>query len=372
MDVIEVDPELVRRYVAEQIRHPHGFHAEISLEDEMLLHALAGYRGKVSRAFTQYMLQGKQMMDQVRQFADWAFGGWNETRAFLDFASGHGRFTRHLIQELPAERVVISDLYEDAVRFQKKHFGVHGVLSAVNPGDLEIDRGDFDLIFVSSLFSHLPYRTFQPWLEKLVSLLSARGVLVFTTRKTGSADSDFEFNPLSESRSLEPSVYGTTFVSESFVRKCFIEVSKGKLAWRRIENGHLNFQDVYLLTKNPRADFRALDYQRGFSGHVGACWINPDGTIGMRGWAADFDSVARPIRIEVYANGNLVRELTPDHDRPDIAKLHAAPIARWSGWTCHFDADELHRDDWISIQIVNDRDQRHVISLAPLHEMVDW
>ena len=34
-----------------------------------------------------------------------AFGGWNEVGAFLDFASGHGRFTRHLIQELPAERV---------------------------------------------------------------------------------------------------------------------------------------------------------------------------------------------------------------------------------------------------------------------------
>ncbi len=372
MELVEIDPELASRYVADQIADPRGFHSEISVEDEMFLHALTGYRGNANRAFVVYLLQGKQMLDQLQQLAEWAFGGWDGVRTFLDFASGYGRFTRHLIQTIPAERVVVCDIYEDAVRFQQKHFGVDGVASVPNPEDLDLDRGGFDFIFVSSLFSHLPQRNFLDWLQKLSSLLSERGLLVFSTRKTESAESDFEFSPLSESRSLAATEYGTTFVSEGFVRKCLSEVMNGELRWRRFEHGHLNFQDLYVVSRDRDADFATLDYQRGHSGHVGACWKNPSGSIHMRGWAADFDSVERPIQIEVYANGNLVGACSPDHDRPDVAKLFASPIALWSGWNCAFEDGLLDLDDWITIQVVNNRDQRHVISVEKLSAMLRW
>src|SRR6218665_3462052 len=47
----------------------------------------------------------------------------------LEFASGHGRFTRHLVKSLGAQRVTVSDVVADAVAFSGATFGVPTHLS---------------------------------------------------------------------------------------------------------------------------------------------------------------------------------------------------------------------------------------------------
>ena len=42
----------------------------------------------------------------------------------LEFASGHGRFTRHLVKVLGAERITVSDVVPDAMEFAQSTFGV--------------------------------------------------------------------------------------------------------------------------------------------------------------------------------------------------------------------------------------------------------
>ena len=42
------------------------------------------------------------------------------TASVLEFASGHGRFTRHLVKALGAERVTVSDIVVDAVDFRSR------------------------------------------------------------------------------------------------------------------------------------------------------------------------------------------------------------------------------------------------------------
>jgi SAM-dependent methyltransferase len=368
LSAILPDDELTRRFAARQVANPETFFGGISCEDEMYLHPLPGYRGNVDRARLTYLLQGKQMLDQLRPLAEAWFGGWASVGAFLDFASGYGRFTRHLVQELPADRIVVSDIYEDAVRFQREHLGVTGIPSSVEPGEVSFDRS-FDFIFVSSLFSHLPEQAFHAFMAKLLSVLADRGLLVFTTR-AAEGDQDFVYRGESESRSLDPRVYGSTFASEAFVRRVLRSVH-GDLQCRRIAHGHLGFQDLYLVTKSQRS-LDDLVYRRGFFGHVGACWREPSGRIGVHGWAANLDTTPKPIEIEIHAGTKLLAQCTPGHDREDVAKVLAAPEATRSGWLCRVPADGVTDPEWISVEIVNHEGRRHVISLATLEAMLGW
>ena len=80
----------------------------------------------------------------------------------------------------------------------------------------------FDVIFVASLFSHLPERRFVPWLRWLYRRLAPGGVLVVSTHGPESLlpgralpAGGFHFETLSESRRLTGDEYGSTWVSAS-------------------------------------------------------------------------------------------------------------------------------------------------------------
>ena len=102
-------------------------------------------------------------MQILEIIANHKFGGVSNIGKFLDFASGHGRLTRFVVQVLDANRVWISDIKPGAVDYQKTQFGVHGFVSTSLPEDILVDQA-FDCIFVGSLFSHLTNETFARWL----------------------------------------------------------------------------------------------------------------------------------------------------------------------------------------------------------------
>ena len=147
------------------------------------------------------------------------------TEHFLEFASGHGRFTRHLAKALGPERVTVSDVVADGVQFAMDKFGVHGFPSVSDPEGLAAPR-QYDVVFVLSLFTHLPRHTWSAWLKALWDLLSPNGLLVFTTHGAKATAYDhislneegFFFAPVSESSAIDLQEYGMTFTSEAFVR----------------------------------------------------------------------------------------------------------------------------------------------------------
>lgn len=147
------------------------------------------------------------------------------TARVLEFASGHGRFTRHLVKTLGAERVVASDVVADAVDFARNTFGVEAHLSTQRPEDLLLPAR-YPLVFVLSLFSHLPRSSWQRWLDRLWDATAPGGVLVFSThgveaarRQDVALDSDgFFFAASSESHAIDANDYGTAFTSDVFVR----------------------------------------------------------------------------------------------------------------------------------------------------------
>ena len=179
-----------------------------------------------------------------------------KTRSVLEFASGHGRFTRHLVKALGADRVVVSDVVADAVAFARETFGVAGFVSAPVPEAVQWSR-QHDLVFVLSLFSHLPHATWARWLSRLYDMVAPGGVLVFTThgaeavRKQGVVldGNGYFFAPSSESSAIDGQEYGTTFTSEAYVRSRIAAHLPGAQLLRFAPRQFWHHQDAYVVKK---------------------------------------------------------------------------------------------------------------------------
>ncbi|MXN29373.1 class I SAM-dependent methyltransferase [Delftia sp. CH05] len=178
------------------------------------------------------------------------------TASVLEFASGHGRFTRHLVKALGAERVTVSDIVADAVDFSQRTFGVKGFASASVPEQVCWPR-QYELVFVLSLFSHLPRSTWTRWLQVLRDAVAPGGLLVFSTHGVKAANFDsvkldddgFFFAPSSESNAIDANEYGTAFTSERFVLDRIAE-TWGSDALRHRSLVHFwNHQDAYVLQR---------------------------------------------------------------------------------------------------------------------------
>lgn len=153
-------------------------------------------------------------------------------QSLLEFACGHGRFTRHLARVLPPAAVTASDVVPGSVDFVCHHFGVRGFYSTPEPESLP-PSGTHEVVFVLSLFSHLPQATWQRWLRVLYDRVAPGGALVVSThgekcaRLSGVslADDPFVFFPSSESNALEGAAYGTTFTRRDWVEATAMAVA---------------------------------------------------------------------------------------------------------------------------------------------------
>jgi SAM-dependent methyltransferase len=193
---------------------------EISKDDLMFLFWLH-QTGSVEGALSGYFQSGLTQISVVsklleRQFADPA------SITILDFASGHGRLSRYLKNVLPANRVLIADIKENAVSYQRDAFGYAGFTAPANPFDMTYE-GEFDYILVSSLFTHLNKDLFSEWLTALGKMLKTNGVLSISLHILHTDSDSFQYVERSEddlfpqtSDSLSgKNIYGLTHLSRS-------------------------------------------------------------------------------------------------------------------------------------------------------------
>ena len=174
----------------------------------------------------------------------------------LEFASGHGRFTRHLVKALGAKRVVVSDVVPGAVEFSRSTFGVAGFMSASVPEQVQWPQR-YDLVFVLSLFSHLPRSTWSRWLKVLYEAVAPGGLLVFSTHGLKAAAFDnvqldaegFFFAPSSESNAIDVQEYGTAFTSDAFVLQRIAETLGADCLVHQVPVHFWNHQDAYVLRR---------------------------------------------------------------------------------------------------------------------------
>jgi len=374
----EENNSIVRAFVLDQVKSPDTFNVNIHAEDEMFLYLLNAYHGNRNRALVEYFMSGKEVLNRVTSIINWKFKGFENLGNFFDFACGYGRFTRYLIQEMPAENVWVSDIYADAVAFQKEQFGVNGIVSVPNPEDYPVVR-KYDCIFVFSLFSHLPEKTFVPWLEKLYSMLSPNGILMFTVHdrvlmppETEMPESGIYFAPYSESRSLDTQDYGSTWVTESFVAQAIAKATDGKGIYHRLKRGLL-IQDLYLIVNDPTLDFSSLNIGVRARGYVDSCTYTRHDEITLKGWAAETSWTEQISDVRILVNGHLVQKCIPGYPRHDVVEFMKDERALISGWSCSFYlAPEMDiYQDLLMVKVVSSNNVERVVLINFIQSAID-
>lgn len=241
---------------------PLHLNTEISKNDMMLLHFINnGF--SVEAAVRAYLVRGVSLLDMVSKIAEKRWGTrWMEHAGpFLDFASGYGTLERHLVHVMPSEQIYTADVKKHGVDFQIEHFGVNGIQSSFVPEEFRPPI-KFRFIFVASLFSHLPEDLFRRWLKQLWNCLEPHGVLAFTVHDTSLCNSDRDFvystlsedsNSVAEDSIKNANVYGTTFVSENYLSRCFADLDLARENYTRYRKVSSGLQDVYIVSEAPIA-----------------------------------------------------------------------------------------------------------------------
>jgi SAM-dependent methyltransferase len=105
----------------------------------------------------------------------------------LDLPCGHGRVLRHLQSAFPEARLSACDIDTDAVDFCAATFGATPIYSHATPGNIPLE-GDYDLIWVGSLLTHLNATACREFLNLFRTNLRVGGLLVFTIHGRAAAD----------------------------------------------------------------------------------------------------------------------------------------------------------------------------------------
>ena len=214
---------------------------------------------EIEKAILFYFKKGHNIKETLKSILKRNGKELSEINSFFDFASGHGRVTRFLVQSINPKNITISDIDKEANRFNKKTFKTKSIDSDFNPKKL-ITNEKYEVIFSCSLFSHLSIKIWALWLAKLYSLLEKDGLLIFTTRGFGIKDKEkFEdkkirtgFSYLNRNKSngkLNPEFYGCTTVSPDFVKRTLRSINK-QIRFKYYPNGLNGRQDIYVIKKS--------------------------------------------------------------------------------------------------------------------------
>ena len=298
-----------------------GLNRAIDERDDMLDFAVKLFDHDRDRALTNYFQNGLDQYRLVRHIASWR----GRVGKMLDFASGYGRLTRFLVHEQLADEITVSDILEGGMEFQAAQFGVRTILSKTDPAQFTAPER-YDLIFVASLFTHLPPATFTPWLLRLADLLTPEGLLIFTVHDESISPHTFEggisFESRSESRVLDVDDYGSTWVTEAYVRA---QVPAG-FACVRMPRALAEWQDVYVLSPSPLESAPPRRVPKGF---VDQFFVD-DAGVRVQGWAtAVFE---RADRVELRLDDTVVATTRDFAARPDVAAWVGVETATDSGF----------------------------------------
>ena len=152
----------------------HGDHkcfvTDIHPHDQMLQHSLQEH-ADAHAAISQYFSVGAQQFNTFSQIAGLLFQDRERVKV-LDFACGFGRLTRFLVLERSRFRITGAEIQQEALDFVAKRFAVQCLNSCPDPSAFNCNDS-FDIIWVASLFSHLPEGLFSPVAARPVLLVAA-------------------------------------------------------------------------------------------------------------------------------------------------------------------------------------------------------
>jgi 2-polyprenyl-3-methyl-5-hydroxy-6-metoxy-1,4-benzoquinol methylase len=239
MDVLKLDPaNLIAHNALEHMQSAHCY------SRWMRMNCVIDPRDDIFRFFVnhemaknpirEYLSDGWRTLSELILLLEQVEQPLLKTARVLEFAAGFGRFTRHLTKALPG-RVTCTDIMPGSIDFLKEQFNVQGFESSDDPQQVLRDE-KYELVFVLSMFTHLPISMWQPWLQSLRRLVQPGGLLVFSVHNEEVArDNGIIFDSLgtcfiasSESPTLDTKTYGTTYTTRQFVEESIENVFENK------------------------------------------------------------------------------------------------------------------------------------------------
>ena len=254
-----------------------------------------------------------------------------------------------MVREVDPQNVWVSDIYADAVAFQKLTFGVNGFVSVTNPDELEGETG-FHMIFVASLFTHLPGPRFEAWLRRLFSMLSPEGILAFSVHDEALAagknipESGILFSPESESQSLGKAEYVTNIVTEAYVSGAIRKAAGPRWKYHRGRSVLCGAHDVYVISRDGEETFSNFNYQLRPIGYLDGFLKDDDGSIRLFGWAGEPTSGIELEEVRVYIDNELVAATKTTQPRPDVVLALGQPKFSHSGWEIRLSSTHGYKD----------------------------
>lgn len=333
------EKKLAKAYIQAVAKDPSTFVDLISPDDEMYIFTRDNAKTQKETASYLYLESGRECFRSIENIVK-SFGkSLADMSSFLDFACGYGRVTRFLIQEIAPNKIWVSDIYNGAVDFQKKYFKVNGFYSYAEPSNVEFPR-KFGVIYVGSLFSHLPENRFKEWLSALWDILDDGGILIFSTHGEPICPPGIQINPSgfvflsrSESRTLSTKEYGVTFVSNGWVKNLAARLGISGIHF--LEQELCGYQDVYVATKQNLSSLKNLMPTNYSKGHIDSIQITKEGNLYVAGWAFE-KSVGAPVKeIMIYAEDELLGKASLGCVRSDVANHFRRPACLNSGWEYH-------------------------------------
>jgi SAM-dependent methyltransferase len=202
------------------------------------------------KAATYYFEDGANSKLKIERLTKELF--LTDRHSLLEFASGYGCVTRHLINSSRYD-LHACDIHPAAVDFLERDLGARAFLSAPFPEMLKVPQ-QFDAVFALSFFSHMPITTWTRWLVRLVRAARPGGFVIFTTHglKTPLSPNlvipptGFWFTPASEQADLPTEQYGTTITTPAFVHTAIASIHGIKLI-KFEEAAWWGHQDLYVI-----------------------------------------------------------------------------------------------------------------------------
>ncbi len=258
LQAFELTPEtkeIAARYAAQLNVSP-----ELAPTDH-LLGFLINMLGK-EKAIAEYFSGGHRDAQQVMRLVD-RCEATRPVGSVLEFASGYGRVTRHLTAAIGKRKLIASDIHIEACDFIRSTFGCETRHSSSEPADLKLGDG-FDLVFVLSLFSHLPPKSFGGWLSALSRKVGKNGFLMFTTHGEASMEGaappingkldrapGYLYQTYSDQKDIPGTAYGTMVVASDWVHRAIVKEATGFRLESFKSQEWWNLQDEWVLRRLP-------------------------------------------------------------------------------------------------------------------------
>jgi 2-polyprenyl-3-methyl-5-hydroxy-6-metoxy-1,4-benzoquinol methylase len=340
-------------------------------DDRMLHHCLDHFEN-INFSLSHYLGVATQQYRVVESIKTALFPTKERALKFLDFACGYGRLQRLMcLQESPA-LLWASDINSAALHYVVSTFGVNGIASIAEPARFNSTE-KFEMIWVASLFSHLPQHLCEAWLERLSQCLTPNGVLCFSVHDEcllpetfSMSSSGFYYLAQSEDSTLDTSIYGTAYVSEHYVADAVKKMSVANFNYHRIPKGLANEQDLYVVARQDQHTLALLkDIRYGVWGFVDKVFAESD-QLYLYGWAASIDD-GLIAHIEIKLNGH-IHICSTTLQRADVVAVLQDPRFLHSGWEISLPLAYAPNTNFVAVTVVSLRGERSLIYLGFIEE----